>query len=89
MNTDTQTVTSEGTAPRVDSYKAAKTLDVKETIESFIDSNSLSEILTAIEEICYEKCEHLCSNWQDENAGAIWQKAAQEIGKANSQIGAI
>ena len=63
---------------QLDSYKTAKALDVKEALESFIDSNSLSDVLTAIEEICYEKCEHLCSNWQDENAGAVWQKAARK-----------
>ena len=73
----------------LDSYKTAKALDVKEALESFIDSNSLSDVLTALEEVCYEKCEHLCSNWQDQNSGAIWQKAAEKIGKANSQIGAI
>ena len=58
----------------------------KRTLEGFIDSHSLADVLEAIETICYDKAQHVKENWQDSALGEIWSYGAGEILKANSKL---
>lgn len=53
---------------------------LKDRLEAIIDSSELSlgaiTIVDMMIEICYEKADHLLSNWQDEAGAEIWEKAA-------------
>lgn len=51
----------------------------KDTIEEIIDRYSVSELLTAVAEICGEKAEHLRTAWQDNVAARTWDKDSTRI----------
>ena len=54
----------------------------KETIlhlESIIDAIGLMNTLEAIADICYDKAEHLRSNWQDEKSAKCWESDGDEL----------
>ena len=61
---------------------------LQEALESLIDGNSLSAVLSALETVCGEKAEHVRCNWQDEPLALAWDDAGKRIGKALSMIGA-
>ena len=48
----------------------------KVDLEDTIDVDGLAETLEKLGDICFEKSEHLVSNWQDAGAAAQWEKAA-------------
>jgi len=50
-----------------------------EDLEDMIDRSSLEEVLVGLAQICYEKAEHLRSNWQDEGAARIWERDAKKL----------
>lgn len=58
--------------------KSEPTLN-KDTLEQYIDKYGLSETLSHIADICYNKAEHLKSNWQDESTARVWEKDAEKI----------
>ena len=51
-------------------------------LEELVDQYSLQAILDLLESICYEKAEHLLSNWQDASSARAWEQAAKPIGRA-------
>jgi len=53
-----------------------------EHIEQYIDKHGLTAVLEHIEGICYDKADHLATNWQDANSAFIWIKHAESIQKA-------
>ena len=58
------------------------TQDERNTIESLIDSSSLANVVDALTTICYEKADHIDSNWQDHGLARMWTKAGKSIEKA-------
>lgn len=56
------------------------------TLEGLIDSTSLAAVMTALEVICGEKCDHLESNWQDRPASKEWARAAAKIASCNAKL---
>jgi len=56
-------------------------------VEALIDRYGLGPLLGAIEEICYEKGDHLRTSWQDESSAKDWEKAGRRTGKLASTIG--
>ena len=44
----------------------------KVDLEDTIDVDGLAETLEKLGDICFEKSEHLVSNWQDAGAAAQW-----------------
>jgi hypothetical protein len=58
-----------------------KTEQLRNELESLIDSNSLSTVLDAISVICHEKAEHVNENWQDKTLAKSWVKAGNRIGR--------
>jgi dissimilatory sulfite reductase (desulfoviridin) alpha/beta subunit len=54
-------------------------------IEELIDKVGLEDFLTAIEEVCYQKEEHIIANWQDTFLANKWHKVAKMVGMAANQ----
>ena len=51
------------------------------SLEVLVDANGLEAVLTALEEICEAKADHLASNWQDYKAAKQWLKVGVAISK--------
>jgi hypothetical protein len=62
---------------------------VKDTLESIIDQNSLSSLLQALAEVCEEKATHVQENWQDAVLSREWADAARKIERCHSLVGEI
>lgn len=48
----------------------------------FVDRASMEGVLTALEEICFEKADHVESNWGDSALAKAWERVAKAIQKA-------
>ena len=48
-------------------------------IEQMIDESGMENFLDAVETVCYDKADHLRTNWQDEYAAKQWEKTASKI----------
>ncbi len=55
------------------------TQDGKDTLESMLDSTSMSYLLHVIGQLCYEKSEHIRSNWQDGQMADAWSTAGDKL----------
>lgn len=55
-------------------------------IEKMIDKSSLNYILEVISAICFDKAEHVRSNWQDEPLAIDWEHDGNEIQKLTEKI---
>jgi hypothetical protein len=51
--------------------------EVKHLMEEFMDKEGLAQLIQLVAEICYEKAEHVLTNWQDENLAKLWEKDAK------------
>ena len=60
----------------------ANKLDLEDTI----DLDGLSETLEKIGNICFEKSEHLETNWQDEKSAKAWKAAALLIHATSRKV---
>lgn len=57
---------------------------IEAAIEELIDQNSLSAVKEAFANVCFEKAEHIQSNWQDSDLAKIWENAGRKIGNVNT-----
>jgi hypothetical protein len=55
---------------------------VQDELEDIIDERGLSAVLSMIAEVCREKSEHLCSNYQDGMAASVWLHAGCRVDMA-------
>lgn len=55
-------------------------------LEKLIDSTSLSEVLAMLANICYEKAQHIETNWQDDLTASAWYEAVDHINNAIVEI---
>jgi hypothetical protein len=60
-----------------------------EALEAIVDRNSLPEVLEALSQICYEKAEHIETNWLDTELAKAWRKAGEIVLKASIKAGEI
>ena len=44
-------------------------------LEELLYETSICELLETLAHICYEKEEHLLTNWQDKETAKIWHRA--------------
>ena len=51
----------------------------KETLEAYIDSNSVGDTLTVLADICREKAAHIQEAWQDEETAKVWIRQARAL----------
>jgi len=68
-------------------YKS-KFIETKEMyeLEDIVDSQGLSNVIDLLSEICYEKADHLRSNWQDESLARSWEKDASILDKISGRL---
>jgi hypothetical protein len=59
---------------------------LRNRIESLVDSTSLHDVLQAIEHVCYLKGGHVNENWQDSKTAAPWYDASTYIAKYASTL---
>lgn len=57
-----------------------------ETLEKLIDAHGLYEVSACLELLCYEKAEHLRTNWQDIPAAKRWERAAKVFYAAHHKL---
>jgi len=55
-------------------------------LENLIDSYGLSNVLSQISQICYDKSNHLLDNWQDSYASKDWDKSGDKINTLQRNI---
>lgn len=55
---------------------AVQALDA-DRLERFIDESSLREVVDTLVTICYEKAEHISSDWQDDSLAREWTKVGK------------
>jgi len=53
--------------------------ELEGSLEHLLDQSSLSDLLQALGQVCYEKADHLRSNWQDRSAASDWDSAAGRV----------
>jgi hypothetical protein len=51
-------------------------------IESLVDTHGVYTVLSAIQEICYAKAEHVRDNWQDRPLAKLWDKVGKALSPA-------
>lgn len=50
-----------------------------EALESVLDQSNLHEMMLHLARICYEKSEHISTNWQDQRLAKAWNSAAKQL----------
>ena len=53
--------------------------ELADQLEPLIDRASLAMVLEALSQVCWEKADHLQSNWQDPVTAKAWHKAGNAI----------
>jgi hypothetical protein len=64
-----------------DSYSGVLKMYDKDDIKTMIDGMSLSGVLEILSQVCYEKAEHLRTNWEDPDTARAWEKVGRAVGK--------
>ena len=60
--------------------------EIKDYIEDKIDQQDLDTVLGYVSEICFEKAQHLETNWQDTISAKQWKKAGLLIDNCRTRI---
>jgi hypothetical protein len=55
-------------------------------LEQIIDKHGLAHVLQALEQVCYEKAEHIRTNWQDRDLALRWERNGRRLGKATREM---
>lgn len=53
--------------------------NIMEYLENLIDKEGITFVLNTIVEICYEKSEHILTNWDDVYLSDMWDDAGDQI----------
>ena len=59
---------------------------VADMIEECIDKTSLADVLTCMADICFEKSDHVKTNWQDIGLAKTWDKDGDKLLKIALKI---
>lgn len=60
--------------------------DITRDLEAMIDRHGLLHVITALECICFEKEEHIITNWQDARTAKPWGVAARKLTALGRQV---
>jgi hypothetical protein len=52
---------------------------VLEVLEKLVDAHGLHGVLEALREVCYNKANHIASNWQDTALANVWDSWAKSL----------
>ena len=58
----------------------------KDDLEVLVDKLGMDVVVTWLEDIAYEKADHLRCNWQDEHGAKVWDKIAHALCRASAKI---
>lgn len=58
----------------------------RDKLEEMIDRHSVSDILSTIAEICYDKAIHIQQDPQDNNLAQVWARSGQHIDHLTTKI---
>lgn len=58
-----------------------------EQIESIVDQSSVDQLILKLSRICYEKSEHIESEWQDKKTARVWRRAAARLARLGGTVG--
>jgi len=61
----------------------------QDRIEQVVDSWNVETVLLMLETVCYEKAEHLRTNWQDPTTAKQWERCAARIARCAHAIDKI
>jgi hypothetical protein len=53
----------------------------KISLEGMVDRHGLEAVIETLAEICYEKGDHLRTNWQDEKSAKSWDRMGKQLNK--------
>jgi hypothetical protein len=42
-----------------------------------VDESTLKQVVEALSNVCYEKADHIQTNWQDRNLAKEWERAGK------------
>jgi len=48
-------------------------------LETLIDQHDVTTLLDCMSQVCWEKAEHLRSNWGEHSTAKLWEKAAVHL----------
>lgn len=70
---------------------ARRTLMVGETsllwqLEELVDANGLATVLSTLADICFEKSDHLATEWQDRNGARMWRNRSAYVRRMGELI---
>lgn len=57
-----------------------------ETLEQCVDSHGVHQVLITLANVCADKADHICSNWQDRLTAKPWAAASIAIENAANKI---
>jgi FixJ family two-component response regulator len=75
-------------ASHIDVMKGRDTMtdNLYDRLEKLIDESSLQEVIERIVHICYEKAEHVRTNWQNEALARIWEHNASKLERIPARL---
>lgn len=59
--------------------------DLDMVIEEAIDAGGISAVIDALVRVCFEKAEHLRSNWQDNVSARSWERDARKLDRIKTE----
>jgi hypothetical protein len=57
-----------------------------EQMEKLLDVMGMESFLETLEQIAYEKSEHLMTNWQDKALAQVWNRVAMHVDKLKNRL---
>ena len=59
---------------------------LQDELESIVDASCLTAVIKMLAQVCYEKADHLRSNWQDEEAAQTWNHDADLLNSTAARL---
>lgn len=63
--------------------------EMQDHLEQFVDSHSISVVISMLSEIAALKAEHVRSNWQDEGLAKVWERMVKALDHAYTPINKV
>ena len=60
----------------------ATDLELENDLEAMVDKTDLATVLSALAMVCFQKAEHIRSNWQDRVMASEWERAGRTLDRA-------
>ena len=57
-----------------------------EELEHLVDKWGISFLIATLEQVCYEKADHITMNWQDPNLAKSWENVGKKLDKLGTAL---